>query len=70
MRPAICIALLAGASVCFAAAAEPGLLFYLSGDHGFTADYAAGNPEPNFLANVKVIADGARGKGLSAPTRS
>ena len=29
---------------------EPGLLFYLSGDHGFRADYAAGGkPEPNFL---------------------
>ena len=28
----------------------PGLLFYLSGDHGFNADYAAGGkPEPNYL---------------------
>ena len=64
MRIAICLALLASASICFAATPEPGLLFYLSGDHGFTADYAAGNPEPNYLANVKIIADGARGKAF------
>ena len=25
-------------------APEPGLLFYLSGDHGLQADYAGGNP--------------------------
>ena len=44
---------------------EPGLLFYLSGENGLTADYAAnGKPEPNFSADVKVIADGAKGKGL------
>jgi hypothetical protein len=52
------------ASICSAATPEPGLLFYLSGDHGFTADYAAGNPEPHYLANVKIIADGARGQGV------
>jgi hypothetical protein len=64
MRTVIGLALFASASVCFAAASEPELLFYLSGDNGFTADYAAGNPEPNFLANVKIIPDGARGKGF------
>ena len=64
MQTTIWLALLASASVCCAAASEPGLLFYLSGDKGFTADYAAGNPEPNFLANVKIIPDGARGKGF------
>ena len=33
---------------------EPGLLFYLSGDQGFSADYAAGgNPTPNFLKDVR-----------------
>ena len=32
-----------------APAKEPGLLFYLSGDHGFKADYAAGgDPMPNY----------------------
>ena len=31
-------------------ATEPGLLFYLSGDHGFNADYAAGgDPVPNYV---------------------
>src|SRR5215510_10924297 len=56
------------AFVCLAAAAlaapspEPGLLFYLSGDHEFTADYAAGgDPKPTFLKDVKLIPNGARG---------
>jgi hypothetical protein len=41
---------------------EPGLLFYLSGDHGFKADYAAsGKPEPNFLGDVKILPGGAKG---------
>lgn len=48
-----------------AGAPEPGLLFYLSGDRGVTADYAAGgDPEPNFLSGVNVIPDGAKGPGL------
>jgi|SRR5450631_2373682 hypothetical protein len=35
---------------------SPGLLFYLSGDHGFRADYSAGGkPEPNFLKDVKIV---------------
>lgn len=42
---------------------EQGLLFYLSGDHGFKADYAAGgNPKPNFLADVKILPGGAKGE--------
>ncbi|MEK6336219.1 MAG: LamG-like jellyroll fold domain-containing protein [Acidobacteriota bacterium] len=50
---------------CFAAPPEPGLLFYLSGDHEFNADYAAGgDPQPTFLRGVTVIADGARGAGF------
>jgi hypothetical protein len=45
--------------------AEPGLLFYLSGDRGFNADYSAGGtPEPNFLQFVKIIPDGAKGQGF------
>src|SRR5208282_5691240 len=37
-------------------ATEPGLLFYLSGDHGFNADFAAGgNPVPNYLSDVKIV---------------
>src|SRR5437588_10795983 len=46
-------------------AKEPGLLFYLSGDHGFNADYAAGgNPVPNFLKDVKILPGGAKGSYL------
>ena len=47
------------------APAEPGLLFYLSGDHGFNADYAAnGKPEPNFLSDVKLLPGGVKGSYL------
>jgi hypothetical protein len=46
-------------------AKEPGLLFYLSGDHGFNADYAAGgDPVPNFLKDVKILSGGAKGSYL------
>jgi hypothetical protein len=45
--------------------AQPGLLFYLSGDHGFNADYAAsGNAAPNFLSDVKILPGGAKGSYL------
>jgi hypothetical protein len=41
---------------------EPGLLFYLSADHGFTADYAAGgNPQPNYISDIKIMPGGAKG---------
>src|ERR1700727_1440376 len=44
---------------------DPGLLFYLSGDNGFKADFAAGgNPEPNFLYDVKILPGGAKGSYL------
>lgn len=43
------------------------LLFYLSGNNGLTADYAAGGQvSPNFLKDVSVIPDGASGPGLRA----
>jgi hypothetical protein len=43
-------------------ASEPGLLFYLSGDHGLNADYAAGgNPVPNYFQNVSVKPNGPHG---------
>jgi hypothetical protein len=47
-------------------AGEPGLLFYLSGDRGTVADYAAnGKPTPNFLEDVKVMpGGGAKGPYL------
>lgn len=41
------------------------MLFYLSGDHGFTADYAAGGvPQPNYLQDVKILPAGAKGSYL------
>ncbi len=49
------------------AADEPGLLFHLSGDHGFTADYARGNPEPTMLNDIAIVKDGAKGVGFSNP---
>ena len=57
--------LLFGVCCSSVAATEPGLLFYLSGDHEFMADYAAGgDPKPNFLRDVKIISDGAKGPGF------
>ena len=47
------------------AAQDPGsLLFRLSAERGATADFARGDANPNFLANVSPIPDGARGKAL------
>ncbi|HEX3728324.1 MAG TPA: LamG domain-containing protein, partial [Opitutaceae bacterium] len=49
------------------ASAEPGLLFYLSGDHSTTADVAfPGTAKPNWDNEVTSVADGAKGAGLSA----
>ncbi len=46
---------------------EPGLLFYLSGDSDFIADFAAGGQDqPNFLSGLKIIPDGAIGSGFEA----
>ncbi len=61
------LALLALGSRAAAAPAEPGLLFYLSGEHGTTADVAAPKTgRPNFEDEITPIPDGARGAGLSA----
>jgi hypothetical protein len=43
---------------------EPGLLFYLSADHGFRADYAVGKPDPNYLKDVKIVPGGVKGSFL------
>jgi hypothetical protein len=54
-----------GISADAAGAPEPGLLFYLSGEHSTKADLAAnGRTEPNFIKDVNRIADGARGAAL------
>ncbi len=66
----IVICLILGAFSLFSAEThskktEPGLLFYLSGDQGFKADYSAGGkPEPNYLEKVEIIKDGAKGPGF------
>ena len=45
--------------------ADAGLLFYLSGDKGTTADYSAANtPNPTYNFEVTPIADGARNGAL------
>jgi hypothetical protein len=69
-RIAACLALVLGLPLAVhcggAETPAPGLLFYLSGEHGTTADYsAAGTPEPTFDYQVSRIADGARGAALS-----
>jgi len=47
------------------AADQPGLLFYVSGEKGTTADFSAGGtPEPNFDFEVTRIPDGAKGAAL------
>jgi hypothetical protein len=62
-RFALILSLAASAAAFAQPQDQPGLLFYLSGDHGLTADYAAGgDPVPNFSNNeVKVLPGGARG---------
>jgi Concanavalin A-like lectin/glucanases superfamily len=56
---------LLGLAAAAAAPAERGLLFYLSADHGTTADFAAGgDPAPTFDYQVQVVPDGARGPAL------
>jgi hypothetical protein len=53
------------AALLRAQAPTPGLLFYLSGESGTTADFsAAGTAEPNFASEVTKIADGAHGAAL------
>jgi concanavalin A-like lectin/glucanase superfamily protein len=64
MKTLLWILILGACYSCFGATSEPGLLFYLSGDHEFNADYAEGNPQPNFLRDVKIIQDGAKGRGF------
>jgi len=62
-----CFAIIWISSVCQASInkTDDGLLFYLSGDHGTTADYSAGKtPTPNFDYEVSLIPDGAKAGGL------
>jgi hypothetical protein len=61
-------AVLLGATAAVNAANEsdPGLLFRYSADNGLAADFARGDPQPNFADEVKVIPDGKAGPGLQA----
>ena len=65
LHPTLPLLACLASSLC-AATPEPGLLFYLSGDHGPTADFSAGRTaQPNFLGGISAIADGAKGGALS-----
>ena len=77
LRPRAAFADRSSASACWPppSAAPPGrrarprprtgLLFYLSADHGTTADFSAGGtPAPNFDYEVTSIPDGAKGPAL------
>ncbi|HZG24277.1 MAG TPA: LamG-like jellyroll fold domain-containing protein, partial [Chitinophagaceae bacterium] len=58
---------MAGQPVGPAKASDKGLLFYLSGDKQFNADFAAGGQvQPNFLRDVKVVPNGAYGSAFEA----
>ncbi len=49
---------------------DPGLLFYVSGDHGTTADVAApGTARPTYDQEISVIPDGAQGAALACGDR-
>ncbi len=70
MRLAFICVMLLGCVGCMSTAGEagangggePGLLFYLSGDRQFTADYSAGGTaEPNYLEHVTMIPEGVKG---------
>lgn len=55
--------LFSASSACLAA--EPGLLFYLSGERQTTADFAAnGDPQPTIVRGVQAIQNGAKGSAL------
>jgi len=65
MKSLLLILIIGSSATALATPPEPGLLFYLSGEQEFTADYAAGgDPQPNFLRGVKIISYGARGRGF------
>lgn len=58
---------IAGQPVLASGNGEMGLLFLLSGSKGLIADYASGGQvNPNFLKDLSVIPDGAKGPGIRA----
>lgn len=64
---ALCLGSIPALTAAAADSPRDGLLFYLSADHGTTADVAfPGSAQPNFQDEITQIPDGARGPGLSA----
>ncbi len=64
---ALALCLAASVTSAEAAAAPPqdaGLLFYLSADKSLTADFAKGDPVPNFADKVAIMPNGFRGGAL------
>ncbi len=65
MQMKITRSLIVGATLCAAVlfpaagsgAVDDGLLFYLSGDKGFVADIASGDPAPNFKDKTAIAVD-------------
>ncbi len=66
-RQRLLLAASAAATVLTGAAnaAEPGLLFRMSGDKSLTAEVAGGDPVPNFADKVKLIPNGFKGGAVS-----
>jgi hypothetical protein len=58
---------MAGQPIASPDAPEPGLLFYLSGQQEFEANYAAsGQNLPNYLRDIRIIQDGPFGPAIQA----
>ncbi len=58
---------LAGQAINHSEPPEPGLLFYLSGENNYQADFAAGGQKnPNYLHGIKIIPGGAAGNAFEA----
>lgn len=66
-RSVLLSALVLAAAASGPSRADPsGLLFYVSGDHGLTADVAGGEAAPNFADKIKVVPGGPAGPYIQA----
>src|SRR5438309_1687843 len=63
----ILTAALVALSNLWSAPDDPALLFYLSGNNGFTADFARGDPQPSVIKEIQIISDGAIGRAFRCP---
>lgn len=58
---------MAGQPINHSESPQPGLLFYLSGEKQFNADFASsGQKQPNYLRDVKIVPNGAYGSAFEA----